>query len=411
MNTDAEGIKLLQSLGAGAFGQTYMVKVLDKKLLKDQPLGKNPDSIAVIKVPVSKEKEIKLIKELINNASLHSLLKGVRSKYIVDYLGFILFRDKYVMLMEYVEKGNLRSLLGGDVNQKKALTKDKALAVMNDIARGVAVIHGYNMVHNDLKPENILIGKDAVKIADLGLAQIHSPDALTSYPGTLPYMAPEVLKFKRSALHSDIWSLGVIFYEIATGMHPFIKDGISPEELQAKIISGEFIPPEDLNKDIEPAIAGIIRKCMQLNPSKRYATAKELSEALEKLGAEETKEVEKKVLEINHALKEGAITFAEAEKRLEHLKTLYPDDVRVYVYIGEFYNLYTHYADAIRALEGVIKNKTKDPLVYWTVAYSYQGIDQKGKAIFYLEKAIECGLDANLKRHAMFLINRLRENR
>ena len=121
-----EEFKSIRVLGAGAFGETILVEVIDEKHRKEW------DNQVVIKKPHDKQKERTLIDELITNATLNNMLKGIKAKNIVKYLGHGFFNGYYVMVMEYVEGCNLRDEIGG-IDTGRPIKFDKAFNIVKQV--------------------------------------------------------------------------------------------------------------------------------------------------------------------------------------------------------------------------------------------------------------------------------------
>jgi hypothetical protein len=164
---------------------------------------------------------------------------------------------------------------------------ERLIPTLTDIASGLAAAHARNVVHRDLKPENLIRRTDGhIKILDFGLARIDSPEIPTvtklTEPGTAPgtpgYMSPEQIGGAEVDRRTDIFSFGVVAWELATGQHPF---GSNPALILAQLLEGRAASlPQQLTS---PALEAIIRRCLRVNPAERYASADELLEDLRKL--------------------------------------------------------------------------------------------------------------------------------
>jgi serine/threonine protein kinase len=158
------------------------------------------------------------------------------------------------------------------------------LTLGTEIAKTLEVAHNRGVVHRDLKPGNIMVTSQGdVKLLDFGLATLlrasdTTTDAFTHNPvisGTLFYMAPEQLRGEAPDYRSDIYSMGAVLYELATGERPFPEAPFG--ELTHAILQQAPVPPSFVNRRISAELEGIILKCLKKEPKDRYQSAKELS--------------------------------------------------------------------------------------------------------------------------------------
>lgn len=171
---------------------------------------------------------------------------------------------------------------------------EKELAMLGtQIATALEEAHEHGVVHCDLKPGNILVTqKGQAKVLDFGLAKLLRPASVAeltasitqthAVAGTLPYMAPEQLRGENLDARTDIYALGVVLYEMATGQRPF-RDPL-PTRLTDAILHQAPQPPRALNQRISAALESIISKCLDKDPENRYQSAKEVGVDLRRLG-------------------------------------------------------------------------------------------------------------------------------
>jgi serine/threonine protein kinase len=183
--------------------------------------------------------------------------------------------DPYLVL-EYVDGETLQSLL------KKQIPLPQAYKIMRDVLSGVAAAHERGIIHCDLKPANIMITKSGeAKVSDFGLAlladsQRENSDQLT---GTPQYMAPEYIETHEHKTVSDVFSLGLIFYQLFTGQKAV--DGEDVYQLLNAIANQPIQPPSSKNKNIDETLDALIMKALQKDPQNRYQNAGEMLQTFE----------------------------------------------------------------------------------------------------------------------------------
>jgi predicted Ser/Thr protein kinase len=178
--------------------------------------------------------------------------------------------------MEYVDGEDLASLL----RRIGRLPQDKALDIARQLCAGIAAAHAKGVLHRDLKPANIMLdGRGQVVVTDFGLAglneQIHGADIRS---GTPAYMAPEQLAGKEVTAQSDLYSLGLVLYEVFTGKRAF-----TAEALSALVRGGQAVSPSrpsSVVKDLDPAVERVIMRCLEPEPRLRPASALSVAGAL-----------------------------------------------------------------------------------------------------------------------------------
>jgi len=178
--------------------------------------------------------------------------------------------------MEYVDGEDLASLL----RRIGRLPADKALEIARQLCAGLAAAHAKGVLHRDLKPANIMLdGRGQVVVTDFGLAglvdQIPGSDVRS---GTPAYMAPEQLEGKEVNAHSDVYSLGLVLYEIFTGKRAFSVESL-PELVRVRSESAPS-KPSTLVKDLDPLVERVILRCLETDPAKRISSALSVAAAL-----------------------------------------------------------------------------------------------------------------------------------
>ena len=171
--------------------------------------------------------------------------------------------------MEYVDGEDLAALL----RRVGRLAPANALSVARDLCAGLAAAHELRVIHRDLKPGNVLIdGRGRARVTDFGLAVEH--DRAQSAAGTPAYMAPEQLSGFRATVHSDIYSLGLVLYELFTGKRAI--EGTTLGSIAEQQREQRFLPPSAIVPDIDPAVEQAILRCLDPDPANRPASVHEL---------------------------------------------------------------------------------------------------------------------------------------
>lgn len=187
--------------------------------------------------------------------------------------------DLYYIVMEYVRGQTLKEL----INKRGALHYVEAVDIMKQVVSATALAHSMGIVHRDLKPQNILVTDSGiVKIADFGIASIQSLSQVTqtdTIMGSLHYLAPEIARGEKATPQSDIYALGVVFYELLRGDVPF--NGESPVNIALKHMRDEIPSVREYNPAIPQSVENIIIKATAKNTNNRYQCADDMLDDLE----------------------------------------------------------------------------------------------------------------------------------
>ena len=186
----------------------------------------------------------------------------------------------HYIVMEYVDGQNLKEI----IQDEGRLEEYTALDIAKQIARALSAAHRDGIIHRDIKPHNILISKDGrqVKVADFGIAKAVSSSTMTnmgSVIGSVHYISPEQAKGKHLTSNADLYSLGIVLYEMIIGRVPFSGD--SPISIALKHINEDIAFTEEDKINIPNSVRTIISKMTQKEPANRYQTAEELIEDIE----------------------------------------------------------------------------------------------------------------------------------
>ena len=177
----------------------------------------------------------------------------------------------YYIVMELVDGINLHRYL----RSRGILDADRAIMIARDVALGLGEAHRRDIVHRNVIPQNILLGRDgSIKLTDFSIG-------MTLTLGTVQYYAPEQAQGGIVSPSADVYSLGIVMYEMLTLHPPF--DGDSPEAVAMKHIQDVPTPPSQFNPTIPPALEEIILRCLEKEPSMRFRDGSQLARALEAL--------------------------------------------------------------------------------------------------------------------------------
>ena len=184
----------------------------------------------------------------------------------------------YFMVMEYVDGINLKQY----IREKGRLPVHEAVRISRQIAEALEEAHKAGVVHRDIKPQNILFSRDGkVKVADFGIAIAGDGATVTvgdEIIGTVQYIAPEQARGEIAGKQSDLYSLGIVFYEMVTGKVPFT--GESPVAVAMKHIQEQIVPPGRLSGDLPEQVEQVIMKALEKDAANRYNTAEDFLEDL-----------------------------------------------------------------------------------------------------------------------------------
>ena len=195
-------------------------------------------------------------------------------------------RSRVYMVMEWCDGRLLRRILDESRNLDQGrIPQDRAIRIAKEVLKALDYIHANGVVHRDLKPENIMVDEnDHIKLIDFGIAGDTASRRLTyanftAALGTPDYIAPEQVKGKRGDGRSDIYSMGVILYEMLTGKLPF--SGPSPLAAMNDRLLNHPVPPRVANPAVSPELQEILYRALERDPRNRYARASEFLRDLE----------------------------------------------------------------------------------------------------------------------------------
>jgi HEAT repeat protein len=265
----ANRYRVIKQIGKGAFGVVVLVEdmmVNDEIILKFLNAHMSSD-------------------ENIIQRFIHELryARKITHENIIRIYDFITFGRSYAISMEYFNSHSMAF----EMKMNKNPNFKRMLQIFIDICKGVGYAHSRDVIHRDLKPANILINEnDEVKIVDFGLAAAaSSADSRITRTGILvgtpTYMAPEQVRARAIDQRTDIYSLGILMYEVFVGRAPYKGEDHLATLFQH--VEGKAVPAHQANPKISEALDAIIMKAMSVNPEARYQTAEELMKAIENL--------------------------------------------------------------------------------------------------------------------------------
>jgi eukaryotic-like serine/threonine-protein kinase len=267
--------EVLNELGKGAMGVVYLAKdpvigrLVAIKTIKTSQTGDDDSESREFRERFVREAQTAGILSHPNIVTIHDIGEDSESR-----ASFI--------AMEYIEGRNLKSL----VQDKNKFTWDEIADLIAQIGEALDYAHRKGIIHRDIKPANIILTTDGkVKITDFGIAKVASSNLTTTgqFLGTPNYMSPEQVSGAPVDGRSDIFSLGVVLYELLTNRKPFQGDNLTA--ISYKIVHEDFVPPAELSSDIPPEFNPIVARAMAKDPWNRYQRGKDMALALYQLKA------------------------------------------------------------------------------------------------------------------------------
>jgi serine/threonine protein kinase/Tfp pilus assembly protein PilF len=265
--TFAGRYQIIEELGKGGMGKVY--KVFDQEVQAKMALKLIKPEVSVDKNTIDRfRNELKIARDISH--------KNICRMYDLGREA-----GNYFITMEYVSGEDLKSF----IRRSRQLVVGTAIFIAKQVCEGLAEAHRVGVVHRDLKPGNIMIDKEGnAKIMDFGIARSISVKGITGAGvmiGTPEYMSPEQVEGKEVDARSDLYSLGIILYEMLTGRVPF--EGDTPFTIGVKHKSEIPRDPKELNAHIPQDLSRLILKCLEKDKGRRYQNAEELGADLEKI--------------------------------------------------------------------------------------------------------------------------------
>jgi serine/threonine protein kinase/Tfp pilus assembly protein PilF len=269
--------KILELLGEGGMGKVYRAE--DTHLNRQVALKVLPDEVAARRETLARFQQEARTLAAVDHPNIVTIYSVEESSGV------------HFITMQLVEGRRLTEMI-----PQSGMSTHRFFEIAVQLAQGLAAAHERGVIHRDLKPGNIMVTeKNRVKILDFGLAK-PDPDATqfqrTEVPtqpltqegrlvGTVPYMSPEQLEAKTVDSRSDIFSFGVVLYELATGRRPF--EGDSALAVASSIIRDTPESVDSLKRDFSPEVGRVIDRCLEKDPERRFQTALDLHSELQRL--------------------------------------------------------------------------------------------------------------------------------
>ncbi len=303
--------ELLEKIGEGGMSEVF--KARDNKL----------NRFVAVKI---------LKKELCDNHDIVEKFKGeatavaaLSDNNIVNILDVGTQDEINYIVMEYVKGKTLKDI----IKQVGKMNYETAISVAIQIAKALDCAHRNNIIHRDVKPQNILVTEDGVmKVTDFGIAKSSNSETITNTStimGSAHYLSPEQAKGNFIDCRTDLYSLGVVLYEMVTGNLPFQAD--TAVTIALKHLQEEVVPPKSVNSKIPESLNQLILKSMEKDPIKRYQNAKEMISDLQRIKDDPNAKIDKED-DNDHTIIMSAVTeqIAKQEEKLPNKKDEDYDD-------------------------------------------------------------------------------------
>jgi len=296
IGTTISHYSIVEKLGEGGMGVVY--KARDAKLDRLVALKFLPDHVA--ESPGDLERFVQEARAA----------AGLSHPNICMIHGIEEHEGKNFIVMEFVDGQTLEE-------KKSSLSIKQALDIGIQIAEGLAAAHEKGIVHRDIKPENIMIRRDGrVQVMDFGLAKLRGVSRLTkegSTVGTAGYMSPEQVQGQEADHRSDIFSLGILLYEMLTGHPPF--KGVHETAIAYEIVNVDSPPMSSVKPDISPELDAIVLQCLEKDPGERMQSAKQVAVDLKRIMRESGRQRVSRVMSARPVQSNGSNSGTSASLR------------------------------------------------------------------------------------------------
>lgn len=256
--------EILEQIGEGGMATVYKAKchTLDRLV-----------AIKVLKSEYAEDEEFvkKFMMECQSAAKLnHPNIVGIYDFHEIELDG----KPVYFIVMEYIDGITLKEL----IEKKGFIPEEEAVDIALQILEALKEAHSHGVIHRDIKPHNIMISKNGIiKVTDFGIARATSNHSMTTTMdaiGSVHYFSPEQARGAFTDQRTDIYSFGIVFYEMLTGKRPFV--GENPVTIAMKHIQEDITPPGELNEDISEGVERVVLKCTMKKQAERYQNVEEI---------------------------------------------------------------------------------------------------------------------------------------
>lgn len=256
--------EILEQIGEGGMATVYKAKchTLDRLV-----------AIKVLKSEYAEDEEFvkKFMMECQSAAKLnHPNIVGIYDFHEIELDG----KPVYFIVMEYIDGITLKEL----IEKKGFIPEEEAVDIALQILEALKEAHSHGVIHRDIKPHNIMISKSGiVKVTDFGIARATSNHTMTTTMdaiGSVHYFSPEQARGAFTDQRTDIYSFGIVFYEMLTGKRPFV--GENPVTIAMKHIQEDITPPGELNENISEGVERVVLKCTMKKQAERYQNVEEI---------------------------------------------------------------------------------------------------------------------------------------
>ncbi len=315
-NNKAE-YEIRKFIGAGSFGNVY-----EARNNSDRTLW----AVKTLQTPFAEET---ILKAFINEGNLATRISHRNViKYVFFHDGSTFSELPPYIIMELADCGTLAQLIDSRRSKGQFLSNDELKAFFAQLIDGMEVINSY-LVHRDIKPDNILLLSNTLKISDFGLSKIVAEATRTTTfkgIGCIPYMSPEAWKLDNNTILMDIYSMGIVFFELATLKHPLTVTNGDITNWQHAHMFQNPSRPDQINPALSPVISQTITKMMEKQPQRRFQNWAEIREFLDKdritqsTRSDLVDAVLKKRMEIDEKYKTQRLEIEKRQQEVERLK-------------------------------------------------------------------------------------------